>query len=317
MKPVFCLGDICADLVLPLGMVRRSKRGEPVTREETDVVFRHGGSVANTAAGLRSLGIPVQFCGTVGDDAYGYALKEELLRVGADVSCMAIDPSVPTLLIAIIVDESGERTAFATHRTHASQHQVSLRQIPQNLCETIGWLHCSGLLLREEPATTTQLTVMRRCHEAGIPVSLDINARIESRGDEAFYANLLQAVAYSDVLFGSIEEELPLLAGDVSEQAIRALTQGGRTVVARAGASGATVYTDSVTYKCPAFPVPVVDTIGAGDAYNAGFLSALLLGKTLEEANRSGNATAAFCVMHAGGRSCPNREELERFLSDR
>jgi len=317
MKPVFCLGDICADLVLPLGMVRRSKRGEFITREETDVVFRHGGSVANTAAGLRALGIPVQFCGTVGDDAYGYALKEELLRIGTDVSCMAIDPSVPTLLIAIVVDEFGERTAFATHRTHASQHQVQLSQIPQNLCETIGWLHCSGLLLREEPAAMTQLTVMRRCHEAGIPVSLDINARIESRGDEAFYANLMQAVSYSDVLFGSIEEELPLIAGAASEQAIRALTQGGRTIVARAGASGATVYTDSATYQCPAFSVPVVDTIGAGDVYNAGFLSALFLGKSLAQANRYGNAAAAFCVMQAGGRACPSLSELEHYLSNR
>lgn len=316
LKPVFCLGDICADLILPFGAAKRAARGEAIAVSQTDVEFRHGGSVANTAAGLRSLGISVMFCGSCGDDAYGYALKNELNRIGCDVSCMRMDSNVPTLLIAIIVDEDGERTAFATHRVHASQHQVTSQQIPEDLCRRIGWLHTGGLLLREEPAASVQLEVMRSCHAAGIPISFDISARMEARGDLTYLQNLKLAAAYSDYILGSVTDELPLLAGDCSEQSIRMLCRGGKVVVARNGDKGAVIYTEGAAFPCPAYSVPVVDTIGAGDAYNAGFIYSLLAGKSFPDANKAANATAAYCVMHKGGRACPSKEALEAFLSE-
>lgn len=315
MKPVFCLGDICMDLVLPLGAVKRAEHGEPITRAETDVVFRHGGSVANTAAGLLRLGIPVQFCGTVGRDAYGDALKNELASLGADVSTLRSDPESPTLLIAIVVDETGERTALATHRTCASQHRLVPEQVPSDLADRIGWLHTSGVMLREEPAASIVLDAMRRCRAAGVPVSLDIMARIESLKDPVFMQNLKEAAAMSSVLLGSVQDEIPLLAGDASPESIHALTEGGRIVVARDGANGSTVYTEAETLHCPAFPVPVVDTIGAGDAYNAGFIAAMLRGETLAAANRAGCATGSYCVTKTGGRGCPTAKDLIQFLS--
>ncbi len=314
-KPVFCLGDICADLILPFGAAKRASRGEAVAVTQTDVEFRHGGSVANTAAGLRAFGVPVMFCGACGDDAYGHALKNELNRIGCDVSCMRMDRSVPTLLIAIIVDEDGERTAFATHRTHASQHQVIPEQIPDNLCSRIGWLHTGGLLLREEPAASVQLDVMRRCHAAGIPISFDVSARMEARDDSTYLRNLKLAAAYSDYILGSVIDELPLLAGNCSERSIREVCRGGKVIVARNGNKGAVIYTEDTAFPCPAYSVPVVDTIGAGDAYNAGFIASLLAGKSFSEINEAANAAAAYCVMHKGGRACPSKQALEMFLA--
>ncbi len=311
MKPIFCLGDICSDLILPYGAALRLKRGERVSQDETDACFRDGGSVANTAAGLGTLGVPVLFCGACGDDAYGHELLKNLDLLGVDTSCSRYDPDVPTLLIALILDETGERTAIATHRTHASQHQILPSQLPDDLETRIGWLHCGGMMLREEPAAGTQLAAMRRCHAAGIPVSLDISARIESQNDPVFAANLKEAASYSSVILGSLHEELPLLSGSEDPDAIRTLTRGGRIVVARDGANGAVVYTETETLPCPAFSVPVVDTVGAGDTYNAGFLAALQRGKPLAEANRIANAAAAYCVMHAGGRACPAWDEIE------
>ncbi|MBR0425098.1 MAG: carbohydrate kinase family protein [Clostridia bacterium] len=316
MKPILCLGDICADLILPLGAVQRAKRGERVPVSETDVVFRHGGSVANTAAALAKLGLNVLFSGTVGADAYGAELKEGLRSLGIDETRLRSDPAVPTLLIAIVLDEAGDRTAFATHRTGASQHRILPSQLPEPLTESIGWLHCSGMMLREEPAASTQLDAMRRCHAAGIPVSLDINARIESRNDAAFYRNLVEATSYCTVLLGSRETELPLLCGAEDDAAIRSLAAPDRIVVARDGERGATVYTTRETLHCPACSVPVADTIGAGDAYDAGFIAALLWGQTFSEANRIANAVAGCCVMHTGGRSTPTRKELDEFLSE-
>ena len=315
MKPVFCLGDICMDLVLPLGAVKRAEHGEPIARAETDAVFRHGGSVANTAAGLLRLGIPVQFCGTVGRDAYGDALKSELASLGADVSTLRSDPESPTLLIAIVVDENGERTALATHRTCASQHQLVPEQIPADLEHQISWLHTSGVMLREEPAASIVLDAMRRCRAAGVPVSLDIMARIESLKDPVFMQKLTKAAAMSTVLLGSVRDEIPLLANGTSPESIRALTAGGRIVAARDGANGSTVYTETETLHCPAFPVPVVDTIGAGDAYNAGFIAAMLRGESLAAANRAGCAMGSYCVTQKGGRIAPTAKDIIPSLS--
>ncbi len=316
MKPVLCFGDICADLILPYGAARRAARKEPVDPSQTEVVFSHGGSVANTAAGLAKLGIPVQFCGTCGDDAYGYTLKEELRRSGVDVSMLKIQRGIPTLLIAIIVDENGERTALCTQRTHASQHQVTQDQLPSDILDSIGWLHCSGVLLREDPAASVQLALMRKCRARKIPVSFDINARIEARGDAFFYRNLRQAFEACDVLFGSLTDELPLLCGSFEPDAIRMLTEGGRIVIARDGSNGAVLYTETETIPCPAFPVPVVDAIGAGDTYDAGWIAARMRGAPLRQANRYANAAGAYCVMHAGGRACPDWEQLIQFSAD-
>lgn len=315
MKPILCLGDICADLILPLGAVRRARRGEPIPVRETDAVFRHGGSVANTAVGLAGRGLPVLFCGTCGDDAYGHALAQELQQRHVDTACLRFDRSVPTLLIAITVDEDGDRVAFATHRTGASQHRILPEQLPSDLVGTVGWLHCSGMMLREEPAASTQLAAMRQCHNAGIPVSLDINARIESRKNPFFCRNLKEAAEYCTVLLGSLDTELPLLAGNAEPASLHKLASDSRIVIARSGEHGATVFTEDKAFYCPAFDVPVSDTIGAGDAYNAGFIASVLQGQSLPEANRTANAVAAFCVMHAGGRSVPTQAELDAILN--
>lgn len=316
MKPVFCIGDICADLTIPYGAVMRAKRGLPIPAEETDVGFFHGGSGANTASGLLRLEIPVIFCGTCGADAYGQALHDELLRLGADTSCFRFDASIPTLLIAIVIDENGERTAFATQHVKASQHQILASQIPADFPEHISWLHCSGVLLREDPAASVVLDAMKRCHDSGIPVSLDIMARIESRDDPVYLKNLQTAYSYSSVLLGSITDEIPLLSGGTDDASIQKLAKGGKIIVSHAGKKGAYVYTESETDYCPAFSVPVVDTIGAGDSYNAGFLYGLLHQMPLHEANRFANGAAACCVSRAGGRSCPDLTELKAFLAE-
>ena len=315
MKPVFCIGDICADLTIPYGSAIRAKHGIPVPSEETEVGFFHGGSGANTAVGLCKLGIPVKFCGTCGEDAYGHALHDELLRLGIDTSCFRFDASIPTLLIAVVIDESGERTAFATQHSHASQHQILASQIPDNLTEQIGWLHCSGVLLREEPAASVMLEAMKRCHEVGIPVSLDIMARIESLNDPVFSSNLRTASSYCTVLLGSVTDEIPLLSGGTDDISIQKLTHGGKIIAAHAGKAGAFVYTETGVDYHAAFPVNVVDTIGAGDAYNAGFLYGMLNHLSIHESNRLANAAAAYSIQRSGGRSGPDLSNLYHFLN--
>jgi sugar/nucleoside kinase (ribokinase family) len=95
------------------------------------------------------------------------------------------------------------------------------------------------------------------------------------------------------------------------------LATSDRLVVCRLGSQGADLYTEAgMLHHCPALDVPVVDTLGAGDAYNAGFITAVTQGLSLQEANLWGNAVAGYKIMHAGARNFPTRSQLEKLIQE-
>ncbi len=317
MKPVLCFGDICPDLLIPYGAALSLADGVQLPQEALTVQVRPGGSLGNSCVGIRRQGVPTLFLGTVGDDGYGRMLRDDLIREGVDVSLLRVDRDINTVLVLIILASDGERVTFACPRTNASQHQITFEQIPDGLTERIAWMHSSGMTLREEPAASVQLSLMRRCQEAGVPVSLDVNARLESLGDDIFERNIREALRCCDVVFASAEDELAPLSptGNAEDAAKQLLREGRKLVIARHGAGGATLYSPSGVIKQPIFPVRVCDTVGAGDAYDAGFIAALQKGETPQNANRLACATAAYCVARTGGRSTPTAQELRDFLA--
>ncbi len=314
MLPVLCYGDICADLLIPYGQALAAQR-EAVDPDDLTVRFSHGGSVANTAVTLARLGAPALFLGTAGQDAFGRTLKAGLEQEGVDASLLTLKEHSMTTMVLLVLDTQGERVPFAFPRVGASQHDVTADQIPDDILKRISWMHSSGMTLREDPAAKNQLSLMGRCREAGIPVALDVNARLESIEDRTFADNMRAALSCCDLLFGSAEDELCPLAGETEpDRAARKLLELVPMVVARKGERGADVYTRSGVFSSPAFSVPVRDRVGAGDVYDGAFLAALLSGFSPEEANRSACAAGAWCVSHFGGRSGPTWSELQSVL---
>ena len=314
MLPVLCYGDICADLLIPYGQAL-SVQSEAVDPDALTVRFSHGGSVANTAVTLARLGAPALFLGTAGQDAFGRALKAGLEQEGVDASLLTLKDAAMTTMVLLVLDKQGERVPFAFPRVKASQHNITEDQIPDDILARISWMHSSGMTLREDPAAANQLSLMRRCHEAGIPVALDVNARLESIQDSTFAHNIQAALSYCDLLFGSAEDELCPLAGEsYPDAAAKKLLETVPMVIARRGEKGATVYTRSEVFSSPAFPVPIRDRVGAGDVYDGAFLASLLSGHSPQEANRRACAAGAWCVSHFGGRSGPTLQELNSIL---
>ncbi len=314
MLPVLCYGDICADLLIPYGHALAAQHGSADPNKLT-VRFSHGGSVANTAVTLARLGAPALFLGTAGQDAFGRALKAGLEQEGVDASLLALKEDSMTTMVLLVLDEQGERVPFAYPRVGASQHLISSDQIPEDILSRISWMHSSGMTLREDPAASNQLSLMRRCHEAGIPVALDVNARVEAIEDHTFARNIQAALPCCDLLFGSAVDELCPLAGESDpDHAAKKLLDVVPMVVARRGEQGAVVYTRDGVFSSPAYAVPIRDRVGAGDVYDGAFLSALLYGCTPQEANRRACAAGAWCVSHFGGRSGPTWAELKTIL---
>lgn len=316
MKPVLCLGDICADLIIPYASALKAKAGDPAAYESADVRPVEGGSVANTACAVARLGLPVLFCGTCGLDAYGQMLKSGLEREGVDTSLLRMEAGKPTQLVLLVLNEQGDRTAFACPAHFGSQHSIVPEQIPDDIVSRISWLHVTGMMLREEPAVSTQLTLMRRCKDAGVPVSFDINVRVEALKNQTFAENLKKARALADIILGSSIDEIPLLAEERDAQlAAKKLAASGATVISRSGEQGADLYRGDTHVHAPAFLVTVADTVGAGDTFDGAYIAACLSGLSDAEALTEANAAAAICVSKSGGRASPSRAELDAFLS--
>lgn len=306
---VVVIGDVNVDLEIQLPIEARSTHANP------DPTMSGGGSAANTAAALGRLGVATRFVGAVGDDAPGRHAIESLAGSGVDVHRVQTVASEPTVMVIVIVPPSGERLIYVWP-PRGGAHSLLGVDVATHAVEDADWLHVSGICLRVTPARDALFAAMERAQELGIPVSLDLNLRLENWGWEAGFREVaLEAVQLADVVLGSAHDEIaPLGDADDPMTAARALGARERLIVARLGADGAMAMTDREATSAPGFDVPVVDTVGAGDAFNAGFIAARLEQRSLEEALVWGNAVAASTIGHHGARSGPTRAELASLL---
>lgn len=313
-RPVLVVGDAAVDWVVRVPAY--PPRGGNAWSSAPEL--HGGGSATNVAVGLARLRVPVAFLGKLGDDAHGRFLLDDLARQGVDTTYLRTDPGTFTPVVIAVVDAEGQRTFFACAQG-AAHTQLRPEEIDPDAVASAAWLHTSGVCLVEMPSRDAVLHAMTLARDQGVPVSLDVNLRLE--GDvfpEPFRAAVEQAVFLADVILGSVEELALLVPAPSTEESVRALAGGERTVVARLGSAGAlAVSTDGRKVAVPAFPTEVVDTLGAGDAFDVGFIAARVEGLDVETALRWGNAVAALKIARPGARALPTRVEVESLLHER
>jgi sugar/nucleoside kinase (ribokinase family) len=307
---VVVLGDANIDLEIQLPVEARATHANP------DPELSGGGSAANTADALGRLGVPTRFVGAVGDDAAGRHVVESLAQAGVDTSAVQTVRTDPTVMVIVVLPPDGDRLIYVwPPRGGAHAHLDVERAV--DAVEDAEWVHVSGICLRVTPARHALLAAMERAQERGTPVSLDLNLRLENWGwEDGFRDVVLEAVDRADVVLGSAADEITAL-GDAEDPvtAARHLPGYDRLIVARLGANGSMAITDRDVTTVPGFDVPVVDTVGAGDAFNAGFIAASLEHRSIEEALTWGNAVAATTISRRGARSGPSRDEVMSLLA--
>jgi sugar/nucleoside kinase (ribokinase family) len=307
---VVVIGDANVDLEVTIP----SPQGHDLQDNPEPRLFG-GGSAANTAAALARLGVPCRFVGTVGDDLYGRFAIADLAAAGVDTQALTMTASDPTVMVIAVIRPGGERLIYVWPPTGGAHGAVS----PDAAVAAVAgatWLHVSGICLRVSPAAEALLAAMEGARAAGVPVSFDLNLRLENWGwDDGFRDTVMAAVEHADVVVGGGADEIGMLAG-LSDpvQAARSLIHDERLVIARLGAGGAVVCSSKGEVVVPGLAVDVVDTVGAGDAFDAGFIAARLRGLGVPEALRWGNAVAAFTITQPGARSTPTIDEMEAFL---
>lgn len=277
------------------------------------------GAESTVAIGVARLGQRSRWIGRVGDDEVGRLVVKTLAAERVDVSSVVEDPAAPTGLM-IKEHRVGDVVRVSYHRRGSAGAALSVADLPEDEIAAAGVLHITGvtpaLSASAADAVRRALDIAR---EAGVPVSLDVNYRSRLWSREAAADTLAPLAAAASTVFGSIEE-LALVTGEpaeIGDSAAKLLDAGVKTVVVKLGAQGAAVYDSTGRSSAEAVRVPVVDLIGAGDAFVAGYLSAMLTGADVSASLASGCAVAAFSVGTSGDwEGLPRPDELALLSSD-
>lgn len=304
---VFVLGDAMVDMVV--SVCELPKRGG-----DTEIRYCHklpGGSAANVAVGLARLGVRTAFLGKIGDDREGAFLLEEFRKELVDISGVSLAQGMPTGLVISLVDEVGERTmlSFRGAGTELRHDDIDVAKVLNGKI-----IHVSGYCFLKEPQLSTSLTLLRVCKEKGVKVALDPGPQMSK-----IPLRVLEEVLQLTTIFlPNAQEALELTGRTMPEEAVRAILRlGPELVCVKLGAIGCVIGDLRGCLRVPGFEVRVVDTTGAGDAFDAGFLYGFLQSWRLEKIGTFANAVGALSVTQAGARtSLPRLDEVELFLKE-
>jgi len=274
-------------LVRPVEAIPEGQGGQLVD----EIRITAAGSAGGTALVLAKLGAEVRSAGAIGTDAVGQMLVTLLERDGVDASLLVRRDEVQTSASVLPIRPTGERPAFHVIGANAA---YGPDDVPAEALERATHLHLGG---PEFMGGDAAAEILSRARKAGVVTSADILAP----GDQA--AGIVDWIgpAFSelDYLLPNDDQVLGLSGECDLEAGCRALIERGvGCVAATCGADGVLIAGDGAAERVPAFDVEVVDTTGCGDAFSAGFLRGLSLGRGRADAARLGCAVAALV---AGG----------------
>jgi fructokinase len=231
-----------------------------------------GGGPFNTARALARLEVPTAFLGHLSNDALGRRLAELLAADGASLALASYGPEPTTLAVAEVDGAGLAEYEFFVKDTSAPNLTPSM--VPDHLSPDINAIHIGTLGLVLEPMAST-LAELIRSEGSGHLVMLDPNIRPGLLSDEQDYRDRLDRLIGEATIVKASESDFQWLIPGVGYEAAAAQTleTGPRLVIVTLGPRGAFAITDDARVRVEAPPVDVVDTIGAGDAFSAGFLA--------------------------------------------
>lgn len=305
---ILCCGEALIDF-LP----RQTATGEPAFAPYV------GGAVFNTAIALGRLEVPVRFFSGLSTDFFGEQLRQALTDSGVGLDHVRFSDRPTTLAFVKLVDGHASYAFFDESSAGRMLTEDDLPVLPADVAA----LHFSCISLIPEPCGSTYEALMRREHGSRV-IMLDPNIRAAFIADKPRHLErMLRMIAMADIVKLS-DEDLAWFgeSGPEEEIARRWLAMGPRLVILTHGGRGATAYSAEHSVTVGARRVTVVDTVGAGDTFNAGLLASLhdnaLLTKTaVAELSKEAIAAAldfaaqaAAVTVSRAGANPPRRQEL-------
>jgi sugar/nucleoside kinase (ribokinase family) len=278
------------------------------------------GAELNVATGLTRLGWRVDYISRVGRDPFGDYLLATLDREGISRSHVSVDDQYPTGFMLKSCEPDGKDPQIAYFRKGSAASHMGPGDMPADVLQGARWLHITGISMAlSDSVRALVLALVQQARATGAAVSFDPNLRPRLWTSQAAMIERLNALAtQADLVMPGLAEG-QLLTGLTAPRDIASwyLDRGARQVVIKLGAEGAYAADATGRATVPGFHVQrVADTVGAGDGFAVGVLSALLDGKGLVEAALRGNAIGARVVQFVGdSEGLPNAEQLHLALT--
>ncbi|MCA2211870.1 carbohydrate kinase family protein [Jidongwangia harbinensis] len=286
---VLVVGDANPDLVLRGDVRPRFGQAEQLLAA-ADLVL--GGSAAITAAGCARLGLRTRLLTALGDDVFGAVTRQHLGERDVDVVLARPANGVPTGLSVILTPDDDDRAILTLPGTIPTLRPAD---VTDALLAETRHLHVASLYL--QPGLAAGLPdVFARARARGVTTSLDTNWDPAEK-----WESIAGILAHTDVFLPNAAELRAVTGVPDLDEAAATLVGAGTTVVLKNGAAGARAWWPGGTCAAPGLAVQVVDTTGAGDSFNAGFLAARLGGRPTEDAVRWAAAAGSLSTRAAGG----------------
>ena len=284
------LGDVNPDLVLHGGdVVPAFGQAEHLVDAASLTI---GGSGAILACGAAKLGLRVAICSVVGDDLFGRFMRESLTAAGVDISGLTTDVATPTG-ITVVLSGPGDRAILTFPGTIAG---LRSELIEPSLLECARHVHVSSYYL--QTALVPSLPgIFDRVHDRGGTTSLDPNWDPSGQWD----GGLADLLSQTDVFLPNAMEATRMAHTSDLEDAVRTLGARADLAVVKNGDRGAIAGRQGTIHRVDGLATAVVDTTGAGDSFDAGFLATWLGGESVERALAIANACGALSTRVMGG----------------
>lgn len=295
---VLVIGDANPDLLLRGDVVPAFGQAETLV-DAADLVL--GGSAAIVACGLARLGVATALAATVGRDLYGAFVRDTLIQRGVDVRWLRTDPETATGLSVVL--SVGDRAILTHPGTIAT---TGPEVVDQDLVDAVRHVHSASYFL--QPRLAQHLPgVLSRARRSGAGTSLDTNWDPAQR-----WAGVDRLLDHTDVLLPNAAELLALTGRSDREEAARDVLDHDCAVALKDGASGGVLWeTGGSVARVTAPDVDPIDTTGAGDSFDAGFISALVEGLPGEECLTRAVRCGSLSTRGVGGTAAqPTRQEL-------
>ena len=299
---VLVAGEINPDLILTGDVTPEFGQVEKLIDSSTLTI---GSSSAIFACGAARLGLKVAFIGICGNDVFGHFMLDEMSERNVDVSHVILRTDGQTGLSVILNNQSDR--AILTHPGLIAELRAS--DIPDDLLRRSRHLHVASYFLQTELQPDLP-ALFQRAHSLGLTTSLDTNYDPSEK-----WIGFDELLSVTDIFLPNQTEALSITKTSDVESAARQLATMTKLVAVKLGADGALACSNKDAFTAASIPVNVIDTVGAGDSFDAGFMYGYLNGWKIERSLRLACACGALSTQQAGGTNGqPTLEEAMQYV---
>ena len=276
------------------------------------------GAESNVAVGIAKLGHKSAWISRVGDDEFGEYIMRELRGEGVDVSHVKRDAKHPTGVMFKQSAAAGGSSVFY-YRKDSAACGMTFEDIPEGIFNGTKVLHVSGITpVLSQSCNGMTVKAFGAARKAGALVSFDPNIRLKLCTAEKAREVMLPLLCMCDiVLLGTDEAEILFGIKEPDGIIDKLLSLGVKKIAVKLGKDGSYAADSTGRYRIEPIDIPVVDTVGAGDAYAAGFLTGIIEGRDVKACGDMGCLMGTFAVSSYGDtESLPDRRRFDMAMGN-